>query len=247
MATPDQIPTDLTLEIDENLPPDRFLAAARAFFGYVQEITDADDADGVQWVVKVREGSHLIGVAPQGFQAPPAVLASIYRRAESGLTMVAEGRIAESGLTEGAMRHLLVLSEMTDASHGKPVSMNLWVQGRPVSVGPAVGHAVREDHKAAYNDHGTLEGRLKGIQDNGSIQLTLRDDLLGWNLKCYLSDELLGQAFESFRHRVEVSGLIHYRANGVPISIAVEKIDPLPDDNELPSADDVRGLLRVAG
>ena len=247
MATPEQIPTDLTLEIDENLPPDRFIAAARAFFGYVQEITDADDAEGVHWIVKVREGSHLIGVAPQGSHAPPALLASIYRRAESGLTMLAEGRVAESGLSESAMKHLRVLSEMTDASHGKPVTMNLWVQKRPVAVGPAVGHAVREDHRAAYNDYGTLEGRLKSIQDNGSIQLILRDDLLGWNLKCYLSDELLGQAFENFRHRVEVSGLIHYRANGVPISIAVKDIDPLPDDDDLPTAEEVRGLLRAVG
>ena len=45
-ATPDQIPTDLALEIGENLSPDRFMAAARAFFGYVQEISSVVAPEG---------------------------------------------------------------------------------------------------------------------------------------------------------------------------------------------------------
>lgn len=246
MATPDEIPTDLTLEIGENLAPDQFMAAARAFFGYVEELAAPDDGEPIKWVVRVREGSHLIGVMPQTSNPPLGALAAIYRRAETGIAMLAEGRVSDAGLSEGAMKHLRVLSEMTDATRGKPVRMNLWVKKRPVAVGPAIGHAVREDHRAAYNDYGTLEGRLKSIQDNGSIQLTLRDDLLGLNLRCYVSDDLLDQAFANFRHRVEVSGIIHYRANGVPISIAASGIEPLPDDSELPSPDEVRGLLRAA-
>jgi hypothetical protein len=50
--------------------------------------------------------------------------------------------------------------------------------------------------------------------------------------------------FSNFRKRVEVSGIIHYRRNGTPISIDVERLEALPDDSELPSLDDVRGLLR---
>jgi hypothetical protein len=65
-ATPDEIPTDLTLEIDANISPDRFLAAARAFFGYVQDITKSVAPEGeVRWVVRVREGSQLLGVEPE--------------------------------------------------------------------------------------------------------------------------------------------------------------------------------------
>lgn len=247
MATPDEIPTDLTLEIGENLPPERFMAAARAFFGYVKEVTDAvtSEGDHVNWTVRVREGSHLIGVAPS--QVSPAVLTMIYKSAESGLTMLAAGKVADAGLNDAAMGHLKVLSDMTDGSHGKPVDVKLWVLKKPIPVGPTVGQAIREDNKSSYNDYGTLEGRLKSILDQGSVQLMLRDDLLGLTLRCYVSEQLLPQAFENFRKRVEVAGLIHYRANGTPISIDVGRIEPLPDDDELPSADDVRGLLRAAG
>ena len=49
---------------------------------------------------------------------------------------------------------------------------------------------------------------------------------------------------DKFRKRVEVSGIIHYRKNGMPISIEAEQIIALPDDSELPTAEDVRGILR---
>lgn len=248
MATPDEIPTDLTLEIGENLAPDRFMAAARAFFGYVQEIVDVVPAGGepVQWVVQVREGSHLIGVAPRMAQTPPGVLAAIYNKAETGLQMLASGRVADAGLTDAAMKHLRALSEMTDGTTGKPVDVRLWVRKRPVTVNPEVATAIREDSKASYKDYGTLEGRLRTIQDNGSLQFMLKDELLGWSLRCYMSDELLQRAFDSFRKRVEVTGLVHYRANGTPISIEASYIDQLPDDADLPTPADVRGLLKEA-
>lgn len=248
MATPDDIPTDLTLEVGENLSPDRFMAAARAFFGYVDAIADGlgSETDKVKWVVRVREGSHLIGVDPVAVSSPAAV-AAIYGAAEKGLGQIATGDIEKSGLTEGAMKHLRVLSEMTDGSHGKPVPVKIWVRKKPVTVVPELAHVIREDTKAAYNDYGTLEGRLRAIADQGSVQLQLRDELLGITLKAYVSEDLLPVAFSNFRKRVEVAGLIHYRRNGVPISIEVSQIDPLPEDSELPSLDDVRGLLRVVG
>jgi hypothetical protein len=57
----------------------------------------------------------------------------------------------------------------------------------------------------------------------------------------------------AFRHsgrsrgkQVEVFGLIHYRKNGTPISIEAEHIVRLPDDSELPTAEDVRGILAIS-
>lgn len=249
MARAEDIPTDLTLDIGENLSPDRFIAAARAFFGYVDEVADSlarDDADKVKWVVRVREGSHLIGVEPVA-SAPPEMVAAIQRQVERAVSRAAAGQLSEAGLSDAAAKHLRVLSEMTDGTHGKPVPVRVWVRRRPVEIVPAVAQALREDAKVAYNDYGAVEGRLKAIQDQGSLQLQLRDELFGLTLKAYVPEELLPVAFGNFRKRVEVSGLIHYRHNGTPISIEVSKIEPLPDDSELPSVDEVRGLLKAVG
>jgi hypothetical protein len=40
MATSEQIPSDLTLEIGDDLSPERFIAAARAFFGTIETTSD---------------------------------------------------------------------------------------------------------------------------------------------------------------------------------------------------------------
>lgn len=248
MATPDDIPTDLTLEIGENLPPERFMAAARAFFGYVDEVSESVAADGEKpaWIVRVRDGSHLIGVAPATIAPSTGLLAAIYGKAESGLAQLAAGSVENARLSDSALKHLRVLAELTDGTHGKPVPVRLWVKKRPLAVVPEVAHVIREDAKVAFNAYGTLEGRLRAIQEQGSLQLQLRDEMLGQTIKAYLGDEMLPEAFANFRKRVEVAGLIHYRHNGVPISIEVGRITALPEDAELPGHEDVRGLLRTA-
>jgi hypothetical protein len=67
--------------------------------------------------------------------------------------------------------------------------------------------------------------------------------MLRQRVRCYFPEELLPAVFDTFRKRVEVSSVIHYRKNGTPVSIEVEQILGLPDDSELPSAEDVRGIL----
>jgi hypothetical protein len=247
-TTPDQIPTDLTLEIGENLSPERFMAAARAFFGYVQEISQAlaPDAEPIRWIVRVREGSALLAVDPCP-NVPPEVARRIYIRTERGLLHLIDHDIEGSGLPEPALKHLRTLSEMTEAGPNKvaPVPMRVWVQKKPISLQPTIASVIREEWRADYNDYGTIEGRLETIQEShGTLQFYIRDALLRQRVRCYFPEELLPTVFDTFRKRVEVSGVIHYRKNGTPVSIEVEHILGLPDDSELPTAEDVRGLLR---
>jgi hypothetical protein len=247
-ATPDQIPTDLTLEIGENLSPERFMAAARAFFGYVQEISQAfvADAQPVRWIVRVREGSALLAVDPSP-SVPQEITSRIYARAEQGIRRLIDGNIDESGLSEPALKYLRTLSEMTEVGLNKaaPIPLRVWVQRRPISLDRKIASTIREEWRADYNDYGTIEGRLESIQESyGTLQFYIRDAMLRQRVRCYFPEELLPEVFETFRKRVEVSGVIHYRKNGTPVSIEVERILGLPDDSELPTAEDVRGILR---
>src|SRR4051812_3151453 len=143
VATPDQVPTDLTLEIGENLSPDRFMAAARAFFGYVNELSAGlAESESAKWVVRVREGSALLALAPSPM-APPEVVRQVYRRAERGLTHLIARDIEDSGLPEPALKHLRVLSEMTEAGPKKapPVAMRIWIEKKPITLEPAIASA----------------------------------------------------------------------------------------------------------
>lgn len=245
MATPDQIPSDLTLEIGENLSPDLFLSAARAFFGYIDEVGKGLGPDRApEWTVRVREGSNLIVVDP--IAIPPEVANAVYAQVQRGVSRLADGDIEESGLTEPALRHLRTLSDLNQAPKRR-AALRIWVERKPILLTPEIGETIREDMRIDYRDFGTVEGRLEAIQDQtAGLQLRIRDSALRLVVKCSVEEDLLPKAFQLFRKRVEAVGLVHYRRNGTPVSIDASEIEPLPDDSELPGPDEVRGILRVS-
>lgn len=247
-VTKEQIPTDLTLEIGADLSPERFMTAARAFFGYIHELSEsiAPEGDLPSWIVRVREGSTLLAVDPTP-KVPPQVVNLLLTRAERGIDGLAAGDIERADLPEPAMKHLRTLAEMAEGTRGRaePVPMRMWVRRKPISVEPIIASVIREEWRTDFNDYGTIEGRLETIQEShGGLQFQIRDTMLRQKVRCYFPERLLPEVFEKFRKRVEVSGVIHYRKNGVPVSIQAEHVTGLPEDSELPTAGDVRGILR---
>jgi hypothetical protein len=200
------------------------------------------NAELPSWTVKVREGSSLIGIDPSP-AANITVVEKVYARIELGVFSMADGRYDDALLSDAAVKHLKVLAEMGDTHRKNGSLVKLWVQRRPAILGADIAATIREDWRSAYNDFGTIEGKLEAIQDKSTLQLRIRDPLLNVTVNCYVSEDLLPSAFKSFRKRIEASGIIHYRKNGNPISINAERIDELPDDAVLPSIRDVRGIL----
>jgi hypothetical protein len=247
MATPDQIPTDLTIDLGDDLSPDEFVAAVRNFMGYVAEVTDSQKGDGadVSWTVKVREGSALVGVMPNS-AAPQSRLAMIYKQAEYGANALARGDIAGANLSEKAINNLKSLSDLVSKyKNGKGV--NLWVNKKPVGIGIGIAKVIRESWETDYHDIGTIEGRLEAIQDSaGSLKIRVKDFLYPKAINCIVPERMIDNVLGSFRKRVEIEGRIHYRRDGTPISIEAHIIDVLPEDHDLPSADDVRGIMASA-
>jgi hypothetical protein len=247
MATLDQIPTDLTLALGDDLSPEEFVAAVRNFFGYINEIAQSQEGDGseVSWVVKVKEGSSLIGLDPSA-STPPSRLAMIYEKARHAPMAVARGDLVGAGLSDKAIGHLKALSELADR-HGDHQSVNLWVNREPINIGSGIAKRVQADWDTGYYDTGTIEGRLETISDaNGGIRIRIKDYLYPKAINCIVPEKMVQQVLSSFRRRVEVDGKIHYRRDGTPISIEAMHIDVLPEDHDLPSASDVRGIMAVA-
>ncbi|MEP1931298.1 MAG: hypothetical protein ABJJ37_08460 [Roseibium sp.] len=247
MATPDQIPTDLTIDLGDDLSPEEFVAAVRNFMGYVAEITDSQKGDGAEigWVVKVREGSALVGVEPSA-SAPQSKLAMIYNMAEFGPKALARGDIEGSGLSEKAMGHLKSLSDLVE-KHQNGKGVNLWVKRKPINITTSIAKAVRDDWQSDYHDYGSVEGRLEAILDSaGSLKIKIKDFLYPRSINCVVPERLIEKVLSNFRHRVEIEGRIHYRRDGTPIRIEADAIVDLPEDSELPTADDVRGIMASA-
>lgn len=239
MDTRDQIPSDLTLEIKEDLSPTKFLEAVRAFFGCVEEVskTVVQERALSGWTVKVYEGSSLIGMHPTS-NFNPLAAKKIYSLIEAGVSVMARGQPVDPNFPENAIKHLKKLAEL-----GTNTLIRLWVQNRPNVIGSEVATTIKEEWRNDYKDYGSIEGRIQAIQDKNGLKLRIKDSLLNINVNCYFEEELLQNVFENFRSRVEAYGVIHYRKNGIPVSINVDKIEKIPGDDELPSLKDVCGIL----
>ncbi len=195
--------------------------------------------------MRVREGSQLLGVEPAN-GVPHGATELIYSRAGAGLTELAEGDIEGANLPDSALKNLRILAELAEGQ-GKsaPVPMRVWVRRKPIDVVPNIARVIREELSPDYRDYGTIEGRLEAIQESygGGLQFHIRDAMLRQKVRCYFPEEMLPEVFKDFRKRVEVAGIIYYRKNGTPVSIEAERLEPFPDDTELPTAKDVRGIL----
>ena len=242
MAKADQIPTDLTLEIGVDLSPEAFMSAARHFFGLAKEIALSTGEDEVVWRVKVKEGSNLIALEPDQLSASDHIEA-IYDKFNVGTSALMRGEIEKADLSEGALDHFKKLAQLTE-SKKNPVTMKFWVQKSPLDMGPRIAETIREDWRSSYSDYGTIDGRLLAIQERGgSLKIKIKDPLFARPIECSLPEEMIDEALSTFRKRVEIAGLIKYRKNGMPVSIAVDRITIMADDDELPTANDVRGIF----
>jgi hypothetical protein len=95
-----------------------------------------------------------------------------------------------------------------------------------------------------YEGLGTIEGTLEAITIHGRHEFSIYDALDNRRVRCTFGAAIpLAEIKAGFGGRVSAYGTIHYRASGEPVSVDVESFEALPDDADLPSADDVRGLL----
>jgi hypothetical protein len=247
MATAKDIPSDLAIEIAANLLPSEFLAAARNFFNYVDEITKTTiGGDDLQWRVKVNDGSNVLAVLPNENTHTNTVNA-ICSRMETNIGDLLAGTFNEEQVSESAFKSLKYLSELVRNGGENPNAIKIWVKKKPIHLNREISQLIQEDWRADYNDYGTLEGVLQAIQDGRSLTIKVKDLLFDNPITCYLKEGLLEDALSNFRKRVELSGIIHYRKNGTPISMNVQSFEVMPNDDDLPSASDVRGILRAAG
>ena len=97
--------------------------------------------------------------------------------------------------------------------------------------------------EAAYEEEGSIEGRLERLDAHNHLQLVVYDVLDDRAIKCEVDDELLNQAQEHWRKRVEVIGRVRYRKDGHAVSIKAKEIIGFPGPDDIPSLDEVRRML----
>lgn len=246
MATEHDIEADLTLEISgPNIAPGKFLRGVRAFFGVLDEVSKAVCGTGEtpQWRVQVKQASNLVGVFPANAAVNPAVVDAILAKVRVGIETLEARSEEPPDFPARAVRHLKELGKIEGEREDDDTRVRVWVKREPIAVThKAVAHAI-ELLREAFEDHGSVEGRLQVVSERGSLSVQVFEPLWDRPIRCYLSEEKLKECLGYFGQRVEVFGVVRYRSDGTPISIEVEEVVPFPSIEGLPKAEDVRGIF----
>ena len=239
MATKSDIDTDLALELEGNEDSKKFLKAVTAFIKYVEEVakTSADD-EVCLWTVQVKKASNLICMEPTS-KDNPAIAERTYAVVGNGMNSIKDGGLPDDHSKE-ALSYLRRIGEVADGKNAPKI----WVKKEPVQITQKVSANIKDYINKHYQDYGSIEGLLQVISERGSYSAEITDPLNNKPIKCILNKDLMKAALSGFSSRVEAYGKIKYRADGAVLSIEVEKFTPFPSTEEIPSFEDVRGILK---
>ena len=238
----DEITTDITLEIDEEvISIADFQKATDNFLGLVKELSKAvsENADAGAWQVKVYEGSAGVGVAPL---SPLLDQARIRNVMVSGLRSLSKG-IRPGEFTDRAIEHSKSLASLFKKSAVDP-NVRIWSQREEsVRVSRSIATGADELLAAVYEEDGSVDGILEKVDGHGKLQFVVYDIIDSRAVKCEFTNEQLHQALSSFQKRVEVIGRVKYRKDGMPVSIKANRIVNYPDKADIPTLAQMRVLL----
>lgn len=240
MATEKDIDAPLTLELSgDDITPEIFARGVRSFFAVLSSFTDEID-DTVAWRVQVKAGSNLVGVWPKG--VPTAAVGQIINSVEAGLVAIESQTLDIDVFPEGALTPARDLAKLSAASDGD-ITVRVWTEKKPHALSARTIAQIDDVIGGDVEEHGAVAGRVQTVSERGGAKFVIYDALTDDAVRCIVPPDKLPDALKAFGHRAEIYGLVKYRPNGQPRRIKVEDIVIFPDDEALPRARAVRGIL----
>ena len=243
---------DIHLDVDGQVTLASLTRLVESWTDFLAEIgksvTGNPSRDAVRFVVtKASGGSFGLGVRPQPAQesVPASMMPRIAGSVASGIQELNEEAKRPKHFSDNALVKLRELARLVG-----PETPSLKVsngRGLPVSLSSTTLAHIEAVLTPEVRTIGTIEGELEGLIIHGTRRFLLYDRLTGRQVICYFGDAVSWEGLRDvFGKRMAVTGEIRSRASGERASINVSKYYVFPREDELPSADEVRGLLRNA-
>ena len=236
-----------TLKIEFSGPKitaDKFARGVSAFFNFVDEIGKriTGKPKAVRWIISVQPSSVILLAKPTDTE--PQLIAVLFEDIENGIDMLNNKDVRPKHFSDTALSKLKDLASIITDKEPEIDKINVWTNGKRNIVSNKIVRHVESVLGVGVETIGSIEGKLQTISDRKGLKFFVWDVLTDEAIECYIDEELFEEAMKAFRKRVYVTGVIKHRKDGKPTSIKVEKIKVFPSRDELPSAEDVRGILK---
>lgn len=159
----------------------------------------------------------------------------------TGFATIERNAVRPPFFTDSALEKVRDLADLTP-----DIGLLRVVNGHvSTSVTSGSSEHVQEILGTRYSSVGSIEGRLEGVNLHDRRSFYVYDSLDGRRIQCEFGTRVpiedLAKALIR-RARVFVYGVVNYRSDGEIASVHADEIFVIPPDDELPTADDVRGI-----
>lgn len=233
----------LNLRLPLGVPMTRLLKAEGAFLDMVREVARTVAGD-VTWIVEdVREGSIRLLVRPKpasktvSWAAMPTVVAAV----SEGIAQLQNSSERPEHFTDRALEKARELADLVSDEFPTVGIQN--GQTEVILTKQLVAH-VDSILGRGSRAFGVVEGILESINVHDKRTFAVYGRLSDIRIECSFGHRIpVDEIANGVERRVAIYGEIRYRENGEIVSVAAEELEIILPSSQLPSADDVLGIL----
>lgn len=237
----------LHLEVAQRVPLPRVIDAETYFLRLVRAVSRsvvAGHQERIEWEFVTAEANGVVSLSVTPLLAPDLAASAeeIVDAIASGMAALEHEAVRPSHFSDDALefaRDLALLS--TDLKR---------VGVRNGKVGAVVTNNAADNASTllapAFEEYGSVEGTVEAVNFHAKVRhFDIYDSLDRHRIRCNFGQTIdLDLIRDALLRRVLVTGQVSYRTAGAATQVRVENISVFPDEDRLPTADQVRGILR---
>jgi len=237
----------LILEIEgKKITSNKFKSTIKSFFDFVDEISSQITAKKkpILWIVSVGHSSVRLNLSPEVKKEDRLVIPDIIKTIENGINTINTQDVRPKYYSDDALKSLRELASIIDPTKEEINSIKVFTNGNKNEISTKAIGNVDSILQIRREELGSIEGKLEVISSRRGLHFVIYDSLKNRPVTCYFKDDFIEKVLTAFNKRVYVFGLIKYRRGGIPYSIQIEKFRIFRPQSELPTPEDVLGIIK---
>lgn len=243
----EQDETHLSLKIDgERISSTAFKKAIDHFFSFVDKLSIqlSEKNRPARWIISVKKGSICLGLHPESATEQMIGFRGLIKEIETGINQISNKDARPSYYSNDVLSDLKALAKLPTQKSTGIRGIYIIPNGNEIEVSSSVRTNIDSILKIQREEFGSFEGTLKIISIVQGLHFQIYEFVHEHAIKCLMDEKILEEALRAFNKRVYVFGLVRYSKGGIPSEIQVQALRVLRDEDELPTANDVLGILK---
>ncbi len=232
------------------LTPGTLLNAIKYFWDFLRDLDSAiagDPMGTVYWHIEhlSKDSPAVIAFQGQSRLAARDYVSEIEDECIEGVKAINEMGERRRNYSDAALNKVLKLAKLHTIRNPRDRVDELTIasNGNKVEVGKITIDRIDELRSARYYSQGSVVGNLDSITVHQGSEFRVWEEVLGRAVTCRFPKEKLEDVKGVLGKRVLVFGQLQANDKGLPTSIIVEGIEPYPEESELPTIEEMSGLV----